>query len=98
MTSGVSMADETKDEWDELKPDDSTNDEFTQKLLACYRQNGEPIDIDTIVENAVEDITHKVASNVELAAMRGTKAGVEEITDKLDEVIDAVEALHVNRK
>jgi hypothetical protein len=74
MTS-ISVDDTTKREFDELKPDELTHDEFTQELLAAYkRDNGEIVNVDSLVD----EITERVAANVEVAAYRG-------VDDRLDE-------------
>lgn len=71
VTSSISINDDTKREFDELKPGDSTHDEFVQELLAAYRRdNGEIVDVDSLVQ----EVTERTAANVELAAYRGTKA------------------------
>jgi hypothetical protein len=73
MTS-ISVDDSTKREFDELKPDELTHDEFTQELLAAYRRdNGEVVNVDELVD----EIRERVATNVELAAYRG-------VDDRLD--------------
>lgn len=69
MASSVSINDDTRSEWDELKSDDQTHDEFAQELLDAYRRdNGEIVNVDEIVEQ----INARVASNVEVASYRGT--------------------------
>jgi len=75
MTSSISVNDDTKREWDNLKPDDMTNDEFCNAVLAAYRRdNGEIVDVDSLVQ----EVTERTATNVELAAYRGTKAAHED--------------------
>lgn len=74
MTS-ISVADSTKSEFDELKPDDLTQDEFTQELLAAYRRdNGEIVDVGALAD----EITKQTAASVELAAYRGTRDAIED--------------------
>lgn len=69
MATSVSIKDETRREWDELKSDDQTHDEFAQALLEAYRRdNGEVVNVDDLVEQ----INERVASNVEVASYRGT--------------------------
>jgi predicted CopG family antitoxin len=71
MTSSISVNDETKRKFDELKPDDCTHDDFVRALIDAYRRdNGEVVDVDALVE----EITQRTATNVELAAYRGVKA------------------------
>jgi len=68
--SSISVDRQTKSEFDELKPEEMTHDEFVQELLAAYkRDNGEIVDVDDLVDG----IEKKVATNVELAAYRGVK-------------------------
>ncbi|UXF49964.1 hypothetical protein 7841G3A2_26 [Haloquadratum phage sp.] len=68
--SSISVDRQTKSEFDELKPEDMTHDEFVQELLAAYkRDNGEIVDIDDLVDG----IEKQVAANVELAAYRGVQ-------------------------
>jgi len=68
--SSISVDRQTKSDFDELKSEDMTHDEFVQELLAAYRRdNGEIIDVDSIVD----DIEKQVAANIELAAYRGVQ-------------------------
>lgn len=72
--SSISVSDETKREFDELKPEDSTHDEFVAELLAAKRRdNGEIVNVDELVDQ----ITQRTASNVELASYRGTAAALD---------------------
>ena len=72
--SSISVADSTKSEFDELKPDDLTHDEFVEELLAAYRRdNGEIVNVDELVQQ----ITERTVTNVEIAAFRGTKEAME---------------------
>jgi predicted CopG family antitoxin len=73
--SSISVDDKTKREFDELKQEGMTHDEFVQELLAAYkRDNGEIVNVDSLVD----EITERVAANVEVAAYRG-------VDDRLDE-------------
>jgi len=66
--SSISVDRQTKSDFDELKPEDMTHDEFVQELLAAYkRDNGEIVNVDDLVDG----IEKQVAANVELAAYRG---------------------------
>jgi len=68
--SSISVSDSTKSEFDELKPDDLTHDEFVQELLAAFRRdNGEIVNVDELVQ----EIKERTITNVEIAAFRGTK-------------------------
>ena len=49
--SSISVDRQTKSDFDELKPEDMTHDEFVQELLAAYRRdNGEIVDVDDLVD------------------------------------------------
>lgn len=67
--TGISVSRSTKDEFDDLKPDDSTHDDFMQELLSTYRNRDEKVVIDT--DEIVTEISHQVVSEVELASYRG---------------------------
>ena len=68
--SSISVDRQTKSDFDDLKPDGMTHDEFVQELLDAYRRdNGEVVNVDEIVA----DIEKQVAANVELAAYRGVQ-------------------------
>jgi hypothetical protein len=66
--SSISVSNQTKSEFDELKPGEITHDEFVQELLDAYRRdNGEVVDVDDLVDG----IEKQVATKIELAAYRG---------------------------
>ncbi|AFH22414.1 hypothetical protein OSG_eHP24_00195 [environmental Halophage eHP-24] len=68
--SSISVDRQTKSDFDELKPEDTTHDEFVQELLDAYRRdNGEIVNVDDLVDG----IEKQVAANVELAAYRGVQ-------------------------
>jgi len=71
----INCKDDTKDEFDRLKPEDSTNDEFVQDLLEAYEYADEPVRIDT--EAITENISESVASKIELAAYKGVTEAIE---------------------
>jgi hypothetical protein len=72
--ASISISNNTKAEIDELKPDDMTYKEFADELVAAYRRdNGEVVDIDNLVDRILE----RVATNIELAAYRGTSEALE---------------------
>lgn len=72
--SSIGVSDATKDEWDELKPEDMTHDEFCQHALDCVRRdNGEIVNVDELVQQ----ITERTVTNVEIAAFRGTKEALD---------------------
>jgi len=66
--SSISVSNQTKSDFDGLKPDELTHDEFVQELLDAYRRdNGEVVDVDDLVDG----IERQVATKIELAAYRG---------------------------
>ncbi len=68
--SSISVSDSTKAEWDDLKPDDLTHDEFAQEVIATYKTfNGEPVD----VEELAGELEKTLIPMVEVAAFRGSK-------------------------
>jgi len=72
--SSISVSDSTKSDFDELKPEDLTHDEFVQELLAAFRRdNGEIVNVDELVQ----EIKERTITNVEIAAFRGTKEALE---------------------
>jgi len=74
IMSSISVQASTKSALSDLKDDDETWDEFVQSLISAYkRDNGEMVDIDEMVER----IDKRVASNVEVAAYRGVQEGLE---------------------
>ena len=73
--SSISVSSETKDDFDDLKPEDCTHDEFVETLLETYRAyNGDPVDH----EQLAEELSHTLIPMTELAAYRGSKEAVEE--------------------
>jgi phosphatidylserine/phosphatidylglycerophosphate/cardiolipin synthase-like enzyme len=72
--SSISVNNDTKREFDNLQPDDMTQDEFTQELLDAYRRdNGEVVN----VQELVDDISKQIGASIELAAYRGTSEAIE---------------------
>lgn len=72
--ASISVDDSTKSQFDELKPEDSTQDEFVNELLDAYRRdNGEVVDVASLVD----EVTKQTASSVELASYRGTRDALE---------------------
>jgi len=77
--AGINLDQSTKEEFDELQPDDTTQSEFVEKLLAAYRRdNGEVVNPDEIAAEIVKKASKKVASASELGAYRGTRDALEE--------------------
>lgn len=76
--ASINVDKDTKAEFDELQPESLTQAEFAQELLAAYRRdNGEIINPEAIADEVVEQVTHRTASEIELAAHRGIKSGLE---------------------
>lgn len=74
--SSINVDRETKDLFDELQPDDTTQAEFVAELLETYQK-----DVDGVVINPdeiAESIKEQVATQVELAAYRGVSEAIEE--------------------
>ena len=70
----VNLKPDTKSRFDDLQPDDETQDEFIQTLLDRYEAGDEPVIIDH------EDISEHIESAMsvaEAAAYRGTKEALE---------------------
>jgi len=68
--SSISVGSQTKSDFDALKPDELTHDEFVQELLDAYRRDkGEIVDVDDLVDG----IERQVATKIELAAYRGVQ-------------------------
>jgi len=70
----VNLKPDTKSRFDELQPDDETQDEFVQTLLDRYEAGNEPVIIDH------EDIAEHIESAMsvaEAAAYRGTVEAIE---------------------
>jgi len=75
--SQINCDTETKALFDELKPSDATQAEFFTFVMDEFQNRDEPVRIDT--DAIVEQITHQVGGEIELAAYRGTKEAIEEI-------------------
>ena len=74
--ASISVSDETKRKFDELKPDDLTHDEFVAECLAAKRRDdGEIINPSEIADQ----ITKETAASVELAAYRGVREAVQDL-------------------
>jgi len=70
----VNLKPDTKSRFDELQPDDQTQDEFIQTLLDRYEAGDEPVIIDH------EDIAEHIESALsvaESASYRGTMEALE---------------------
>lgn len=75
--SQVGCSNQDKERFDELQPEGMTQAEFVSELLDCYETRDDKVVIDT--DEIIESVEHGVASEIELAAYRGTKEAIEEI-------------------
>jgi len=73
--SQINVSDSDKDRFDELKPSNKTQKEFFAEVLATFENADETITLDT--ERLTDRIKESVASEVELAAYRGTTEAIE---------------------
>ena len=74
--SSINVSNDTKMEFTEMQPEDMTQDEFFQELLAAKRRDdGEVVDAEAIAEA----IKTETASAIEIAAYRGTAAALEDV-------------------
>jgi hypothetical protein len=71
----INVSQDDKDRFDELKPPEKTQKEFFAEVMATYENAEETITLDT--ERLTERIKESVASEVELAAYRGTTEAIE---------------------
>jgi len=71
----VSVSEEDKQRFDELKPADSTHKEFFSSILRTYENADETVTIDT--DAIVERVKHNVGPAIEQHAYRGVKEGLE---------------------
>lgn len=77
--TAISVSDDTKREWDKLKPEDMTHDEFASHALDCVRRdNGEVVDVDELVDR----ISEQVGPSIELHAYRGTRDALNKEVDQ----------------
>jgi len=77
--SSISVAEQDKERFVALKPEDMTHKEFFAEILHTYEHAEETVTIDT--DAIKDDVTEAVASNVELAAFRGVTEAIEEHSD-----------------
>jgi hypothetical protein len=67
----ISVKNQTKSRWDDLKPEDMTHDEFAQEVLDAFEHGDDPVVIDT--DAIVDKAAVKLSGHVETAAYRGIK-------------------------
>lgn len=75
--SQVGCSSSDKERFDELQPENMTQKEFVSELLDVYENRDDKVVIDT--DAIIEELRHGVASEIELAAYRGTKEAIGEI-------------------
>jgi len=74
--SSLNVSQATKREFDALQPDNDSQDEFVQKLIAAHkRDDGQVVDPEAIAR----EVEHKVATKCETAAYRGIKDALGEL-------------------
>jgi hypothetical protein len=73
--SSINVSEKTKAQFDELQPENTTQDEFVQDLLETHQKDVDGIVIDP--EEIAQQIKAQVATEVELASYRGVQEGIE---------------------
>jgi len=73
--SSINVSRETKAQFDELQPEDTTQSEFVDMLLETYQKDVDGVVIDP--DEIAQQIKEQVATQVELAAVRGVQEGIE---------------------
>jgi len=71
----INVSDADKDRFDELKPPEKTQKEFFAEVMATFENADETVTLDT--ERLADRIKESVASEIELAAYRGTTEAIE---------------------
>jgi len=72
----ISVTNEDKERFVELKGSEQTHKEFFAEVLATYETADETVSLDT--ERLTEQIKQSVAAEVELSAYRGVTEAIEE--------------------
>ena len=72
----ISVTNEDKELFVQLKPSEKTHKEFFTEVLATYETADETVSLDT--ERLTEQIKQSVAAEVELSAYRGVTEAIEE--------------------
>jgi len=72
----ISVTNEDKERFVQLKPSEKTHKEFFTEVLATYETADETVSLDT--ERITEQIKQSVAAEVELSAYRGVTEAIEE--------------------
>jgi hypothetical protein len=73
--SSINVSQDTKAQFDELQPEDSTQSEFVDMLLETYQKDVDGVVIDP--EKIAQQIKEQVATEIELASYRGTSEALE---------------------
>jgi len=71
----INVSDADKARFDELKPPEKTQKEFFAEVMATFENAEETVTLDT--ERLTAQIAESVASEIELAAYRGTTEAIE---------------------
>lgn len=71
--SNVNVDTDTKQRFNDLQPDDHTQDEFVEVLLDAYEQHGRGVDPEDWADRVAEHISGTVANEVELAVYRAVR-------------------------
>jgi hypothetical protein len=79
--SSISVSESTKTEWDELKPDNLTHDEFAQVVLSAYKQQDTELALEQLVDELSDRIEREISAETEFAARRGTLDALESTFD-----------------
>ena len=77
--SQIGCTSKDKARFDELKPDELTQKEFFEIVLDAYENQDEKVIIDT--DEIVNGITKQTATEIELAARRGTIHALQDATN-----------------
>jgi len=77
--TAISVKSDTKDRWDELKPEDMTHNEFAQAVLDAYQKDtdGVVVDPDEIATEITERLEKKTALAIHKAAYNGVREGLD---------------------
>jgi len=73
--SSINVSRDTKAQFDQLQPEDTTQDEFMETLLETHQKDVDGVVVDP--DKIAQQIKEQVATQVELAAHRGVQEGIE---------------------
>jgi len=75
----ISVTNEDKKRFVELKPSEKTHKEFFAEVLATYENAEETVTIDT--DAIIDKVAHKIAAEVEMSAYRGVTEALEQANE-----------------